>query len=251
MGKQKNILFLIFGGALFISVLYWTNQPGSQSDPVASGSGTYKTLLQHISELEQKPWQVNIYSDIKGKIMGASSAGELTETENSSLINLLEIGKTKSLIISFDATQNNDCLNPSGLSALIKELETQQKIVNMPEAGKRIEMYRNLQNFLSLGKQVEAMKNRAYNGALAGRLSAGIRSAASNTGVTECGDSPALMSQWIDQLNTYQKVSISYDYIYNNNSNLPEEYAIECGLYKQYPYYLSLIKKLNRLTECN
>lgn len=251
MRKQKNILFLLFAGVVFISVLYLTNRPGNNSGTSGNESGIYKTLLKQISDMEQQLWQVKVYTTIKGKIIGASEAGELSPAEKTSLFKLLESGKSKSLILSFDAAKNNDCLNPSGLSTFIKELEMQQKIVNLPDAETRITRYRNLQNFLSLGRKVEAMKNRAYDGALAGRLSAGIRSAASKTGVSECGDASAFMSDWIDQLNTYQKVSATYEYIYNNNSSLSEDYAIECGLFKQYPYYLSLIKELNRLTNCN
>ena len=250
MFKQNNILFLLLAGVVFISVLYWTNRPGIQSGSVGTGSGIYKVLLKQISDMEQQPWQGQVYDGIKGKIMGASTAGELAESEKSSLTNLLEIGKSKSLILSFDAAQNNDCLNPRALSVFANALMAQQKIVSLPEAAKRISMYHNLQTFVSLGAQVKSMKNRAYDGAQAGRLSAGIRSAAAKTGVSECGDASTYMSEWIDQLNTYQKVSISYDYILKNNSSLPEDYAIECGLYKQYPYYLSLIKELNRLTNC-
>jgi hypothetical protein len=244
--KSNNILYLLAAGAVFIAALYWINGGNSGTKPSPEGSGIYKNLLKQISDMEQKPWQVQVYSSIKGKVLGASSAGELSENENNSLSNLLEIAKSKSLVLSYDEAKNNQCLNPSGLTFLTRILIDQKKIVKLPEADKRILMYQNLQKFLALGSQVEAMKKRAYDELTAKKLETGIRSAATRTGVTECGASQTYMSDWLNKLYTYKKVYTQFDYIEKNNINLPEDYSIDCDMFMEYPYYSTSLNGLGR-----
>jgi hypothetical protein len=243
MNKNRNALIVLLVGAAFIGLLYYSNS-GSSSTTGSSGSGgVYSGILAKISSMEKLPYDRSVYMDVNGRIMGAFSAGELSQTQQSDLKKLLEIGKSKALILSFDAAQNQNCMNLQALSGICQELIAQQKQVDLPEATRRIAMYQNLRQFLSFEGGLSGMGSREFNYSDASNLEAAIRTAAARPGPVACSAAQAAKSEWLSRIGGYRNIYESYNLWKNKPDNLdPEDYVA-------YPYYHSMVIELTKDSE--
>lgn len=204
MKKPTKLLLFFLMSSLLLGFLYWTNSEQSSKGNMYSTGTWVDQCNMRIDSLSRNEYLEDLYTELKRDVSGMHSAQELSDEEKDGLMGNLEIAKSKSLIISFNAVKNSDCINVRGLAKWSKLLQLQQKVVPNPEAQKCISAYGNLSSFLSQRGAVSSFLASEFTTARYNTLKSRIQQLAGSIGVQECGKSSSIKRDLITQLNGFQ-----------------------------------------------
>jgi hypothetical protein len=235
MNKHFKFLFFLIIAFLFLGVLYYINNTTSGFLGNSSNPKIYDQLKQKTEQLGKTSYNVASYNAVKSSIIGASVAKEISTDEKNSLLQILEIEKSNSLIISFDEKINSDCLNTSNLTSIINEMKRQQSVISLPKIQNKLDIYNNIVNFLNLQNKINAFVNGAYDQNRAIQLNTQINDLSNKDGVKTCNQKSSYITDWRTKISTLK----NKDDLYKKIVDKPQLKNVldVCGEFANYPYY--------------
>jgi hypothetical protein len=237
MNKNKKLVIMLLAAAAFIAMVVFINEKGEQGSTTVIGSDNFKLIKSKIDLLEQQGYQDGKYKGLKLEIASYGKSKQITPSDSLKLISLLELSKSKSLVISFDEAENNGCMNTGTLGKWTQELRKQETIIPYPEAQKRIQRYKHMVQFLAIGGYINKFKKTMYDEAKSQDYQSKISNMIAKQGVSGCPLANQKRNEWLSELNQFrQKHNFYSDFKanpqYYRNSN-------PCEILAGYNYYLN------------
>ena len=228
----------------FIAIVIFMNEGTQPPPPPPVVSNNFKSLKSKIDLLEQQAYQAAAYEGLKTQIASYYQTKQITTSDYSNLNSLLELGKSKSLVISFDETENNSCMNTNSLAKWAELLRKQETIMPYAEAQNRIQRYKHMVQFLEIGNYISDFKNSEYDAKRAQGFENQISNLIVKPGVSGCPMANQKRNEWLGVLTEFQnKHQLYLDY---KNENIKSSSQRKCEIFQEYPAY---IKGLN--LQCN
>lgn len=238
MNKNKKLVIMLLAAAAFIAtVVYFTDEGADPPPPPSPGSDNFKQIKSKIDIFEQQGYNDSKYKSLKLEIASYGKSNQITADDSLGLISLLELGKSKSLVISFDEAENNGCMNTGSIGKWTEELRKQETIIQYPEAKKRIQRYKHMVQFLAIGGYINKFKKMMYDEAKSQDYQSKISNMIAKPGVSGCPLASEKRSEWLSELNQF-KQKHNYFVDYQKNPKF-YTYSNPCEVLSGYNYYLN------------
>jgi hypothetical protein len=241
MNKNQKLLIMLMAAAAFIAMVVFFNEKGGQEgSTTAPGSDNFKLIKSKIDALEMQGYQDAQYKGLKLQIASYGKSKQITAQDSLNLISLLELSKSKSLVISFDDTENNNCMNTNALAKWTQELRKQETIIPYPEAQKRIQRYKHMVQFLAIGGYIIKYKKSIYDETKSKDYQSKINNMFAKPGVSGCPLANQKRSEWLSILSEFKNKHVLYlDY---KSGRIKSSDNRKCEVFREYPAY---VKDLN------
>jgi hypothetical protein len=238
MNKNKKLVIMLLAAAAFIAiVVYFTGEGVDVTTPQTTGSDNFKLIKSKIDMFEQQGYNNSKYKSLKLEIASYGKSDQITADDSLGLISLLQLGKSKSLVISFDEAENNGCMNTGSIGKWTEELRKQETIIQYPEAKKRIQRYKHMVQFLAIGGYINKFKKTMYDEAKSQDYQSKISNMIGKPGVSGCPLASEKRSEWLSELNQF-KQKHNYFVDYQKNPKF-YTYSNPCEVLSGYNYYLN------------
>ena len=237
MNKNKKLVIMLLAASVFIAVVVAiTNDPPPPPPPPPS-SNLFTQLKSKIDSMEIQAYEEEQYKGLKLLIATYGKSKQITSTDSLNLISLLELGKSKSLVISFDQQESTTCMGIVSLAKWTEELRRQEIIIPYPEAKKRIQRYKHMVQFLAIGGYINKFKKTMYDEAKSQDYQSKISNMIGKPGVSGCPLASEKRSEWLSELNQF-KQKHNYFVDYQKNPKF-YTYSNPCEVLSGYNYYLN------------
>ena len=237
MSKNKRLVIMLLAASVFIAVVVAiTNDPPPPPPPPPS-SNLFTQLKSKIDSMEIQAYEEEQYKGLKLLIATYGKSKQITSTDSLNLISLLELGKSKSLVISFDQQESTTCMGIVSLAKWTEELRRQEIIIPYPEAQKRIQRYKHMVQFLKIGEDIIEFKKTMYDDSKAQEYQLKISNMIAKPGVSGCPLANQKRSEWTAEIQLFKK---KHNYFLEYQKK-PEffKYLKPCEELLGYPYYLN------------
>jgi hypothetical protein len=236
MNKNKKLVIMLLAAAGFIAMVVFLNEKGDPSSTTVPGSDNFKLIKSKIDLLEQQGYQDGKYKGLKLQIASYRKSKQITPSDSLNLISLLELSKSKSLVISFDEAENNGCMNTGTLGKWTQELRKQETIIPYPESQKRIQRYKHMVQFLAIGGYINKFKKTIYDEAKSQDYQSKISNMIAKPGVSGCPLASQKRSEWLSILSEFRNKHLLYlDY---KTGRIKSSDSRKCEVFQEYPAYI-------------
>lgn len=237
MNKNKKLVIMLLAAAAFIAiVVYFSGEDADAPPPPTTGANNFKLIKSKIDMFEQQGYNDSKYKSLKLEIASYGKSDQITADDSLGLISLLELGKSKSLVISFDEAENNGCMNIGSIEKWTEKLRKQETIIQYPEAKKRIQRYKHMVQFLAIGGYIKEFKKTMFNESTSQGYQSKISNMIGKPGVSGCPLASEKRSEWLSMLSEFKNKHMLYlDY---KSGRIKSSDNRKCEVFQEYPAYL-------------